>query len=375
VDADVAVIGTGTMGSMSAWRLAEAGASVLAFEQFGIGHDRSAAGGETRIFRTAYLEGPEYVPILQRSQQLWRELEAASGRALLTATGALMIGRDGTDHMRNVLESVRRFGLAHEVLDRAELGRRYPQHVLADGEFAVLDSAAGVLRPEFAVIAATERAVAHGARVLAGTPVLEVAPDADGVTVRTADRSYRAGAAVLTAGPWTARLAPGYAGVVRPKRIIMTWFAAADPALFTPDRFPVFIRDYEGLDVFGIPSVDGGSVKVALADPYGEIGQPEQLDHNVAPEVLAPAIEAVGRFFTGLHGYPHRVSAHMDGYTPDRHPVVGRLPGHPNVIVLGGFSGHGFKMSPAIGQIARDLVLDGKTELPTGHLRPDRFTP
>lgn len=275
--------------------------------------------------------------------------------------------------MRNVLESVRRFGLAHEVLDRSAMAVRHPRHVLADGEFAVLDSAAGLLRPEFAVIAATALAEARGARVLAGTPVLEVVPDPGGVTVRTAERSYRVGTAVLAAGPWTARLAPAYAGLIRPRRLIMSWFAAAEPDRFTPDRFPVFIRDYDGLDLFGIPSVDGGSVKVALADPYGDIGEPELLDHDVAPEVLAPVVAGVGRFLTGLHGYPHRVSAHMDGYTPDKHPVVGRLPGHPNVLVLGGFSGHGFKMSPAIGQLARDLIVDGRTDLPTEHLRPDRF--
>jgi sarcosine oxidase len=85
---------------------------------------------------------------------------------------------------------------------------------------------------------ATMLSNAHGARVLTGTPVLEVSPDADGVTVRTADQSYRVRIAVLTAGPWTARLAPAYAGIVRPKRIVMTWFAAAEPDRFTPRPLP-----------------------------------------------------------------------------------------------------------------------------------------
>lgn len=373
MDADVAVIGTGTMGAMTAWRLAEAGLSTIAFERFGIGHDRSAAGGESRIFRTAYLEGPEYVPLLRRSLALWHELERSSGQSLLTLTGALMIGVDGSAHMTNVLESVRRFDLPHEILDRAQMAERFPQHVLTGEEFAVLDRDAGVLRPEFAVIAAAERAAAQGARIHPHTVVEEVAPDDAGVTVRTAGRTYRVRHAVVAAGPWTARLLPRYAGHVSVRRIVMTWFRAADPAAYAPGRFPIFIRQDTGIDVFGIPALDGGSVKVALTDNYGAVGEPEQLDHDVAPADLARVCRVAGTYFTGLHDYPHRVSAHMDGYTPDRHPIVGPVPGHPNVIVLGGFSGHGFKMSPGIGQAATDLITGTTTDLPIEHLTPERF--
>lgn len=373
MDADVAVIGTGTMGAMTAWRLAEAGLSTIAFERFGIGHDRSAAGGESRIFRTAYLEGPEYVPLLQRSLELWRDLERDTGQALLNLTGALMIGVDGSPHMSNVLESVRRFDLPHEVLDRSQMATRYPQHVLSAGEFAVSDPNAGVLRPEFAVIAAARRAAERGARLVPHTVVEEVAPDGDGVTVRTADRTYRVRHAVVAAGPWTARLLPRYAGRLSVRRIVMTWFRAADPAAYAPDRFPIFIREDAGFDVFGIPTLDGGSVKIALTDTYGEVGEPEQLDHDVPPADLETVSRAAATCLTGLHDHPHRVSVHMDGYTPDRHPVVGPVPGLDNVTVLGAFSGHGFKMSPAIAESAVDLVTKGTTALPITHLDPGRF--
>lgn len=373
MDADVAVIGTGTMGAMTAWRLAEAGLSTIAFERFGIGHDRSAAGGESRIFRTAYLEGPEYVPLLRRSQELWRDLERDTGQALLDLTGALMIGVDGSPHMGNVLESVRRFDLPHEVLDRAAMASRYPQHVLADGEFAVFDPNAGVLRPEFAVIGAARRAAERGARLVPHTAVQEVAPDTDGVTVRTPDRTYRVRHVVVAAGPWTARLLPQYAGRVDVRRIVMTWFRAGDPAAYAPDRFPIFIREDTGYDVFGIPTLDGGSVKIALTDNYGAVGEPEQLDHDVPPADLETVSHAAATYLADLHDYPHRVSVHMDGYTPDRHPIVGPVPGHPNITVLGGFSGHGFKMSPAIAEAAVDLITKGETTLPITHLNPSRF--
>lgn len=76
---DVAVVGLGAMGSATLWRLAERGVPAMGLERFEPGHDRGSSHGESRIFRTAYLEGPGYVPLAQRAVQLWRELERVSG--------------------------------------------------------------------------------------------------------------------------------------------------------------------------------------------------------------------------------------------------------------------------------------------------------
>ncbi|NIH84969.1 N-methyl-L-tryptophan oxidase [Amycolatopsis granulosa] len=369
VDADVAVVGLGTLGSMTVWQLARAGADVLGFEQFGIGHDRSAAGGESRIFRTAYQEGPEYVPLLREAHRLWRELEAESGGRLLTATGGLTIGAEGTEAMANVLASIERFGLPAEVLDAAAMRWRYPQHRLADGEMAVLDHTAGVLRPEFAVIAAVTRAVSLGARVHSGTAVTAIEPFGDHVVVTAGERRFTVRQVVVAGGPWTARLVPALAGAVHVRRIVMTWFATTDPARYGPERFPVFIRQSGERHVFGIPTFDGGSVKVALVaeDP---VADPDALDRDVRPSALSAISSLVQGCLPELHPYPHRVSVHMDGYTADGHPLVGAVPGVPNVVVLGGFSGHGFKMAPAIGRVAADLVLRGQGSV--GFLDPGR---
>ncbi|GHF14753.1 N-methyltryptophan oxidase [Amycolatopsis deserti] len=371
-DADVAVVGLGTMGSMTAWQLARAGADVLGFEQFGIGHDRSAAGGESRIFRTAYQEGPEYVPLLREAQRLWRELEAESGWRLLTTTGGLTIGTEGTEAMTNVLASIDRFGLPAEVLDAEAMAWRYPQHRLADGEMAVLDHTAGVLRPEFAVIAAVTRAAALGARVHSGAAVTAIEPFDDHVVIVAGERRFTVRQAVVAGGPWTGRLVPALADAVRVRRIVMTWFATTDPARYGPERFPVFIRQSGERHFFGIPTFDGGSVKVALVaeDP---VDDPDALDRDVRPSALSAISSLVGECLPELHPHPHRVSVHMDGYTADGNPLVGNVPAVPNLVVLGGFSGHGFKMAPAIGRVAAESVLHGSSSLPAGFLNPDRF--
>lgn len=373
MDAQVAVIGTGSIGSMALWQLAKAGVTAVGFEQFDVGHDRAAAGGESRIFRTAYIEGPQYVPLLQRAYELWRALESESGRDLLTLNGGLMIGAADGDGMNNVLASIGQFDLAHEVLDADAMAARYPQHRMLPGEIAVLDRAAGVLRPEFAVLAAAEAARAHGATVVAGTPVTAVEPTPDGVLVHAGDRTYRTEQAVLTTGPWTARFAPTLAAHVTPRKLVMTWYPAKDVAAYSPDRFPIFIRDSGAAQIFGIPTLDGGSVKVAPHGSYADLADADDLYRDVTRAELAGINDAVADLLPGLTPTPVRVSVYMDAYTADGHALVGALPGTDNVWVLGAFSGHGFKMAPTFGQIAMELVRDGKTRFAIDHLDPARY--
>jgi sarcosine oxidase len=372
VDAEVAVIGTGTMGSMTLWHLARAGIAAIGFEQYTLGHDRSGAGGESRIFRVAYREGPQYVPLLLRARDLWRELEAETRRTLLTVTGGLAIGGAGSAGIRGVIACAERFSVPHEVLNAGAMAARYPQHRLLPGEIAVLDRMAGVIRPEFAVLSAARRARDLGATIHERTRVTAIEPDGDGVTVRAGRAEYRVRQAVLAAGPWTARFAPGLAARLTPRRVVMTWQMAKDPADYHPARFPVCIRDSDGVHLSAFPSLDGGSVKTAVSASFTDPADPDDLDRNVDPGVLTVVTDAVARFLPGLVPGPIRVSAYMDGYTPDGHALVGQLPATPHVWLLGGFSGHGFKFSPAIGQAAADLICHGKTGLPIAFLDPAR---
>lgn len=366
MDAHVAVIGVGTMGSMALWQLARRGIDAIGFERFGLGHDRSAAGGESRIFRTIYLEGPQYIPMLRRALDLWRELEAESGRQLLTLNGGLTIGTADSEKMRNALASIAHYSLPHEVLDRPTVAERYPQHRLLPGETAIWDPAAGVLRPEYAVLAAAHQARDLGATILENTTVTRVEPDTDSVAVHTADHTYRVRQAIVTAGPWTTRLAPALAGHITPRRLVSTWYAAADPDAFEPDRFPIVIRSTDAMRFYAFPALDGRSVKVGGSPSITDLADPDDLDRNLHPRELAAINEAVARFLPGLTPQPIRISAYMDGYTTDGHPIINSP--DPRMLVLGRFSGHGFKIAPAIGHIAADLIHHGHTNVPIDHL-------
>ncbi|MCQ6561832.1 N-methyl-L-tryptophan oxidase [Paenibacillus mendelii] len=373
MDAEVAVIGIGTIGSMTMWQLARRGVKVIGFEQFGTGHDRSAAGGESRIFRTAYLEGSEYVPMLHESRRQWQELEAETGYSLLNLNGGLMIGDPESETIRNVMKSIELHNLEHEYLDYEEAQKRYPQHKLLPGEVMVLDKQAGFIRPEFAVVSAVQRSEALGAVIHRYTQVESMEQDGDGVRIRANGKEYKVGQVVITTGPWTKKLLPEQGSPLVTRRLVMSFFATTKPDMYTPDKFPIFIRRSKGFDISGKPTLEGTMVKVMLNQGYDVVDDPDNLNRTIALKDLNEISDAVRELLPDLIPDPIRLNAYMDAYSPDEHAIIGRLPDMPRAVVLYGFSGHGFKLAPVMGKIAADLVVDGSTPFSIEPFSPERI--
>lgn len=369
----VAVIGIGSIGSMTLWQLAKKGFEAVGFEQFGIAHDRSAAGGESRMFRTAYMEGAQYVPLLKKSRLLWKELEDETGYQLLTLNSGLMIGPKDSKHMINVLESVEKFDIDHEVLTVDEAKSRFPQHKLNPDDVMVLDKEAGFMRPELAVFAAAERAEALGAKIYRHTKVEQIEEIGEEVMVTANGKSHTFDEVIVTAGPWTTKLFPELKENLVPRKIVMTWYPTDKLDRFKPEAFPVFGRMSEKIQFFGIPTLEGTMVKVGSVDTFGEIEDPDNLYRDIQLSELTNINEAVRSFFPDLRSDPVRISVHMDGYTTDEHPIVGVVPGLKHTYIMGGYSGHGFKLAPVMGKIGLDLVEKGETTFDISHLNPERF--
>jgi sarcosine oxidase len=373
MQADVAVIGVGAMGGMALWRLAARGARVIAFERFEPGHDRGSSHGESRIIRTAYYEGPQYVPLVQDAFTLWGQLERESGTSLLTMTGALMIGRPDGGLVAGTLASVRTHGLPHELLDADRMRARYPQHRLVSGEVAVYEAAAGLLRPEDAIRAAVQRAESLGATVLRRTPVEKVETGTQGVRVTAGGRTYQAGHAVVSVGAWLGGFLPALQVPLTVERQVVAWFPLRTPELYSPQRCPVFMHETEtGRYRYGFPSLDATTVKMAVHHE-GTTTSPDAVDRTAHPQDLAPIQSFVREWLVGVEPVAVRSQVCMYTNTADAHFVVGPLPGLSTVTVLGGFSGHGFKFAPVMGDVAADLALQGRTDYPIDLFEPGRF--
>ncbi|MEV6342413.1 N-methyl-L-tryptophan oxidase [Actinoplanes sp. NPDC051851] len=374
---DVIVVGLGGMGSATVHHLAARGVRVLGLERFGPGHDHGASHGGSRITRQSYFEGPEYVPILLRAYELYDRLAADSGQDVITLTGGVMVGRPETRTVSGALESARRWGLEHELLDAAELRKRFPTMNPLPDEVALYEAKAGFVRPERTVVAQLGEAAKHGADLHYEEPMTSWEPTADGgVRVRTAKGEYTAGQLVLTPGPWAPELLADLGVPLKIERMVQHWFApVGGVGPFEASRHPIYIWENDHGQLYGFPSIDGpdGGAKIAFFRKGGTETTPDTLDTEVHEAEIAAIAEAAGRVLPDLPGRYLRGEPCLYSSTPDEHFVISRHPGHDAVTVGCGFSGHGFKFVPVVGEILADLATTGTTKHDIGLFDPRRF--
>ncbi|MCW2635018.1 MAG: soxA [Blastococcus sp.] len=368
---DVIVIGLGGMGSAAAAHLAARGQRVLGLERFGPAHDRGSSHGGSRIIRQSYFEDPAYVPLLRRAYELWAELDTD----LLTLTGGLYLGRRDTPTVAGSLLAAREWNLPHELLDAAEIRRRFPTMRPDDDEVGVYETAAGFVRPERTVAAHLDLAARRGAELRFEEPVSSWSATPGGVRVTTASGTYEAGRLVICPGAWAPQLLADLGVPLTVERQVMYWF---DPVggvgPFEPDRHPVYIHeDGDGTQIYGFPATDGpaGGAKVAFFR-RGFQTTPETLDRAVHGDEVAAMVGHVRRLLPTLPGRFLAGVPCMYTTTPDHHFVIAQHPAHELVTVACGFSGHGFKFVPVVGEILADLAVDGTTRHPIGLFDPRR---
>jgi sarcosine oxidase len=375
-DFDVIVVGLGGMGSAAAHHLARRGVRVLGLEQHTAAHDRGSSHGGSRLVRQAYYEDPAYVPLLRRAYELWDDLARDSGAETLVRTGGLMIGRPDSRVVTGTLASAAHWDLAHEVLDAAAIRRRFPTLRPADDEVGVFEAVAGFVRPEDTVRRQLRLAAEAGAELHFTEPVRDWRADGDEVIATTALGTYTARRLVLCPGAWAPSLLARLGLTLAVERQVQHWFQPVGPVgSFRPGSHPVFIWECpDGVQFYGFPATDGpdGGVKVAFFR-RGRPADPDQLDREIHPAEIEDMRSYLAHRIPALSGSYLRGRACMYTNTPDEHFVVDRVPGAPNCIVAAGFSGHGFKFVPVVGEILADLATDGRTDHPIGLFAADRL--
>ena len=372
-DFEVAVIGLGGIGRAALAHCAARGARVVGFEQFEATHERGSSTGRSRLIRKAYFEDPAYVPLLLRAYDLWRELEQASGAEILTLTGLLLVGKPYSPVITGAQRAAAEHDLALEILSGEEIQGRYPAVRVWPQEIGVSEPDGGVLVPERANAAHLRVATEAGAEAHFESAVIGWKKRAAGYEITLADgRCFNARALVLTQGPWLAR---ALALPLRVQRNVQAWFAPLSGG-FTPEKFPPFLLERAGLPapLYGFPDF-GSGIKVAF-HAHGEWGEFAEFDRAIDPaRDIAPIVAAMEQWIPGAAARFLEAKACPYTMTPDGHFVVDRHPEDERVIVCGGFSGHGFKFAPVIGEIAADLALTGTTRHDIRFLSARRFAP
>ncbi|BDM69061.1 N-methyltryptophan oxidase [Streptomyces nigrescens] len=374
---DVIVLGLGGMGSAAAHHLSARGARVLGLEKFGPVHSHGSSHGGSRITRQSYFEDPAYVPLLLRAYELYEELEQATGREIATLCGGVMVGRPDSRTVAGSLLSAERWNLPHDLLDAAEIRRRFPTLSPKDDEVALYEARAGLVRPENTVAAHLQLATRRGADLHYEEPVTRWEPYRDGVRVHTPENTYTASQLVICPGAWAPRLLDDLGVPFTIERQIMYWFQPhGGTARFDPAHHPIYIwEDATGSQVYGFPAIDGPALGAKVAFfRKGTACTPETIDRTVHDHEVAAMADRMSRHIPALPGRFLKAATCMYSNTPDEHFVIARHPAHPdNVTVACGFSGHGFKFVPVVGEILADLALTGTTAHPIELFDPRRL--
>ena len=370
---DVIVLGLGGMGSATAFELARRGRRVLGLEQFALGHDQGSSHGHTRIIRKAYYEHPDYVPLVLRAYDRWRDLELRCGRTLLTECGCLSVGRREGELIAGVRESAERHGLPVEDLDPAGLRRRFPAFRFGDEYVGVLERSAGFLYVDDCVQAQAAEARRLGAVIRDGEAVVSWKAEGGGVVVETTAGRYTAARLVVTAGPWAGRMLADLGARLTVMRQVVFWFGTRDDAAFGRDKFPAFIAETPEGDYYGLPALNADGLKTARHYGAPELHDPSEVVRAVAEEDETPVRQFLRAHLPAVDGPRRRASVCIYTLTPDRHFLIDIHPQYPQIVFAAGFSGHGFKFASVVGEILADLADAGRTDLPIGMFRLSRF--
>ena len=375
---DVIVVGLGAMGSCALAELAARGVRALGVDRFDPPHALGSSHGGSRVIRLSYFEHPDYVPLLRRAYDGFDRLSRDSGETLRHETGLVVGGAPGNPVSVGMLRSAREHGLEVEAIDGRELARRWPQFSVPASWEIVTERRGGFVRPEATIRAALARAERLGARVVRNCVVERWGAEGGRAWIDTAAGRLEAGALVLAGGAWMPGLV-GVAGVrLEPTRETIVWIDDAGDCSWNAAAMPVWLFD-RGLEpaIYGIPPFDGmgqpGGMKVGLHG-RGPRVRPEQIsepvDDAIVRESLGATIErvpsALGRAVLAAKHCLYTMSSDSDF-------VLGLHPSHANVAIACGFSGHGFKFAPVMGEALADLATRGATTLPIGFLSLGRF--
>ena len=371
---DVIIIGLGGMGSAAAHHLARRGQRVLGLEKFTPAHDKGSSHGGSRIIRQSYFEDPAYVPLLLRAYELWEGLAQDSGQEVYRITGGLFLGPPDCLTVAGSLRASRQWSLPHEVLDAAQIRSRFPNFTPQPGDVGLYEAKAGFARPEMTVAAHLDLAASAGATLRFGEEVQEWSESATGVTVTTGAGTYTAGQLVICPGAWAPQLLAELGIPITVERQVLYWLDPVGGTAPFEDQ-PIFINENaNGMQIYGFPAIDGpdGGVKVAFFRK-GQECTPDTIDRVVHPEEISAMRDRVTELLPALTGDCVHSATCMYSNTSDEHFVITRHPDYANVTVACGFSGHGFKFVPVVGEIVADLATTGNTAHPIALFDPQRL--
>lgn len=378
-DAEVLVLGVGSIGAATCLSLARRGVSVLGVDAYSIPNDRASHHGTTRMVRLSYYEHPDYVALLKEAWDLWRALEKECGISLLNQTGALYLGRSDGDLIHGTLQAAEQHDLPHQFFKDDALRSAFPSFAVPSGCVGVLDERAGYVYSERAVKAIADRAVTYGARLIPNCPIQTVEYEEDGIVlIAQSGVRFRAKHLVVTAGAGASVESLGILPcAVEVTRQELAWFEVLPGKSNPAQNLPCWAMEASAIDAsnsglfYGFPARgETPTLKAALHLPGSVVDAHTPLASDA--NALHPVELAMHSLLPSLSGKLSRHAVCRYTNSADGHFHIGRHAEKPNTTVATGFSGHGFKFVPVMGEILTELCLEGESSRPLEFLSLSR---
>lgn len=374
---DVVVIGAGVVGASVAWHLAALGArDVLVLDRGQVGEGTSSQS--SGILRTHY-SVPSNVALARASWSVFERFadylgddEASAG---LVKCGYLIAAPEGERlaALRASLDHQRASGIPLRLLDAAEARSLLPIARFDDAALIGYEPEAGFADAYLVASAFARGARRRGVRLRTGVEVQGLLCEGGRVVgVRTAQGDVQAGTVVSAQNIWSAEL-EAWSGVpmpVKPERHRV--LALQGEPAYTP-AMPVF-KDLGSPGMLYCRSYGGRQMLVSEGTAGELLDAPDNEQGDVSMDLVADIGMQVAERFPSYDtaGLASSWTGVYD-VTPDWNPVLGPVPSLPGLVVAFGFSGHGFKLSPAVGRAIAQTVLGLPTEVPLAPYSIERF--
>ena len=426
---DAIVVGLGGVGSFALRSLAKQGKGgrFLGLDQFHPGgrHRRGSSHGRTRIYRRAYFEHPSYVPWIEFSLREFRQLEVSQDVSLMNACGCLLVApastasggdrnaQSASSSWPPLLASSHASAVEHnipvEFLSCSDLQERYPQLLYHPRHSMVglLEPEAGLLRPERVLEAALADAMSPQASasvtVQGCAQVVSLQSVTDGPSTYASvlvqhengeHEEIQARTVIVSAGAWAGHLIPAWERALIVTRQFQCWIDVSissleNPAQYSAEQLPAWYMETPDwpIPIYGLPCDPAADdptarhwLKVSTHGRSAVVSDPSDHPLQLSEREIAECRTAASH---GLH--PSAWNASEDDQptfaetvpclytmTPDKNFLIGSPA--PGIFAVAGLSGHGFKMTPALGQMMADYALGNDLALwKLDFCAPDRF--
>ena len=358
----IAVIGAGAFGGWTAHHLLKKGYDVTLLDVFGPGNSRASSGGDSRVIRGIYGEDKIYVDLVARSFKLWKRYQKQWQQSLYFPTGALWFFQVDDTYAQKSLPIVNQAGLKSEQLSKKEVEKKFPQIDLNGLKSFYFEHEAGYLPARHCCQVVLENFVKKGGeyKQLAVEPG-KILNNKLSELILSDGSKLNADSYVFACGPWLSKIFPNaLKDIITPTRQEVFFFGTpyGDSSLFE-SNMPVWV-DFGKKIWYGIPGADWRGFKVA-DDTRGAEFDPTSGDRTASETGLESARNYLAKRFPSMKDAPlleSRVCQYEN--SPDGNYIIDKHPEAENTWVIGGGSGHGFKLGPALGEFVADRVIGNK---------------